>query len=207
MFYHLLNRKPSVQAFIVEQVMGQPKNFIRLLLYEYRIRYMAMAEQNILQSKAQTCTSWSSIVVIGHILGSSISGVRDDCYTLSPSGRCWINKSITDSSARVLVSPRLESPTAIFFKIRRMILPDLVFGRPGAYWMWSGWANGPILLRTRNKEKKKKKKKLWIETSKKQNGQFFWYSDITHWNILHQNVFTFEKNKKTWNFVEKCRIY
>ncbi len=29
-----------------------------------------------------------------------------------------------------------------------MILPERVFGRPGAHWIRSGWAIGPISLRT-----------------------------------------------------------
>ncbi len=31
-----------------------------------------------------------------------------------------------------------------------MILPDRVFGRPGANWMMSGAANGPISCRTQS---------------------------------------------------------
>ena len=40
----------------------------------------------------------------------------------------------TSGSARVLVSPKLSiSFIAIFLKIRRIILPDLVFGNPDAH--------------------------------------------------------------------------
>ena len=50
----------------------------------------------------------------------------------------------------VLMSPVFRSPTAIFLSTRLMILPDRVFGRPGASCMKSGLANGPIFLRTAN---------------------------------------------------------
>lgn len=55
---------------------------------------------------------------------------------------------MTDSSANVEVSPIFLSPAAIFLNMRLIILPDLVFGKAGACWMTSGWANGPILSRT-----------------------------------------------------------
>ena len=38
----------------------------------------------------------------------------------------------------------------IFLRILRMILPERVFGRPGAQWMWSGVAMGPNTFRTWN---------------------------------------------------------
>src|SRR5579883_1086269 len=59
-------------------------------------------------------------------------------------------KSVTTlGSASVEVSPRAEYWfSAILRKIRRMILPDRVLGRPGANWMRSGEAIGPISLRT-----------------------------------------------------------
>ena len=47
------------------------------------------------------------------------------------------------------VSPRLpNSSSAILRRMRRMILPDRVFGRLGANWIISGEAIGPISLRT-----------------------------------------------------------
>src|SRR5207245_11508697 len=46
-------------------------------------------------------------------------------------------------------TPRQEtSPSAILRRMRRMILPERVLGRPGANWMMSGRAIGPISLRT-----------------------------------------------------------
>src|SRR6185312_6383958 len=53
--------------------------------------------------------------------------------------------STTVGSARVEVSPREPmSPSAIFLRMRRMILPERVLGRPGANWITSGLAMGPI---------------------------------------------------------------
>ena len=44
-----------------------------------------------------------------------------------------MSESTTDGSASVVVSPRsLCSLAAIFLKILLIILPDLVFGKPGA---------------------------------------------------------------------------
>ena len=65
-------------------------------------------------------------------------------------GRCWNRSSITLSSARVDVSPRSWSPRAILRRIRRMIFPERVFGKAGAFCTKSGWANGPIFFRTEN---------------------------------------------------------
>lgn len=48
----------------------------------------------------------------------------------------------------MLISPTSLSLTAIFLKILLIILPLLVLGRAGAFWMTSGWAKGPILSRT-----------------------------------------------------------
>ena len=59
--------------------------------------------------------------------------------------RFFTRSSTTAGSARVVVSPRLAiSPSATLRRIRRMILPERVLGRPGAHWMTSGWAKGPI---------------------------------------------------------------
>lgn len=58
---------------------------------------------------------------------------------------------MTDSSANVEVSPKLESPTAILRNIRLIIFPERVLGNAGASWMTSGMANAPIFSRTRNK--------------------------------------------------------
>jgi hypothetical protein len=41
-----------------------------------------------------------------------------------------------------------ESFSAILRRMRRMILPERVLGRPGANWIMSGEAIGPISLRT-----------------------------------------------------------
>jgi hypothetical protein len=47
------------------------------------------------------------------------------------------------------VSPRFaKSFSAILRKMRRMIFPERVFGKPGANWMRSGAAIGPISCRT-----------------------------------------------------------
>ena len=47
--------------------------------------------------------------------------------------RFWIRSSTTPGSARVEVSPRLpNSLSAILRRMRRMIFPERVFGRPGA---------------------------------------------------------------------------
>jgi len=40
------------------------------------------------------------------------------------------------------------SPEAIFLKMRRMIFPERVLGRPATIWMRSGMAIGPIACRT-----------------------------------------------------------
>jgi len=57
----------------------------------------------------------------------------------------FTKSSTTEGSASVLVSPRLEiSFSAILRKMRRMILPERVLGRPGANWMTSGRAMGLI---------------------------------------------------------------
>ena len=63
--------------------------------------------------------------------------------------RFSIRSSTTDGSARVEVSPRApKSFSAILRRMRRMILPERVFGRPGAHWIRSGVAIGPISVRT-----------------------------------------------------------
>ena len=56
--------------------------------------------------------------------------------------------STTEVSAMVEISPTSRSPTQIFLSMRRMIFPERVLGRPGASWMKSGVAKGPILFRT-----------------------------------------------------------
>ena len=51
----------------------------------------------------------------------------------------------TVGSASVEVSPSVpNSPSAILRRIRRMILPERVFGRPGANWTASGEAMGDL---------------------------------------------------------------
>ena len=60
-----------------------------------------------------------------------------------------ISVCTTPGSASVDVSPSWSSsPLAILRRILRMIFPDLVLGRPGAQWMASGVAMGPIDDRT-----------------------------------------------------------
>ena len=54
--------------------------------------------------------------------------------------------STTDGSASVDMSPSWSTSfAAILRRMRRMILPERVFGRPGAHWMKSGVAIGPDL--------------------------------------------------------------
>src|SRR5262249_9109881 len=61
----------------------------------------------------------------------------------------FTRSSTTAGSASVDVSPRLlKSFSTILRRMRRMILPERVLGRPGAHWMTSGVAIGPISLRT-----------------------------------------------------------
>lgn len=63
----------------------------------------------------------------------------------------WLARrsSTTVGSARVEVSPRSEvSSSAILRRMRRMIFPDRVLGNPGAQWITSGVAMGPISVRT-----------------------------------------------------------
>src|SRR5262249_4930677 len=69
---------------------------------------------------------------------------------LPPSlARSFTRSSSAAGAARVEVSPRLlKSFSAILRRMRRMILPERVLGRPGAHWMTSGVAIGPISLRT-----------------------------------------------------------
>src|SRR3989344_2300447 len=64
--------------------------------------------------------------------------------------RCSIKPSTTVGSARVEVSPMFSSSLqAILRRMRRMILPERVFGRPGAHWISSGLAKLPISLPTK----------------------------------------------------------
>jgi hypothetical protein len=77
--------------------------------------------------------------------------------------------STTVGSAKVLVSPIvLISPLAIFLKIRRIIFPLLVRGRPGAAQMISGVAKGPIDL-------------SWRKISKKLES---WNSQTFQWSLI-----------------------
>ena len=63
--------------------------------------------------------------------------------------RLRTSTSTTSGSASVLVSPSWSgASSAILRRMRRMILPLRVFGKPGAHWMWSMLAMGPISLRT-----------------------------------------------------------
>src|SRR3954468_3278153 len=63
--------------------------------------------------------------------------------------RFLTRSSTTPGSAKVEVSPKLPgSSSAILRRMRRMILPERVLGRPGENWIWSGAAIGPISLRT-----------------------------------------------------------
>lgn len=64
-------------------------------------------------------------------------------------GRESNNACTTPGSARVEISPSCPSSrAAIFRKMRRMIFPERVLGRPGALWITSGIAKGPIDLRS-----------------------------------------------------------
>ena len=59
--------------------------------------------------------------------------------------RSSTSDATTDGSARVEVSPSWSGAfSAILRRMRRMILPERVFGRPGAHCRWSGVAIGPI---------------------------------------------------------------
>lgn len=80
---------------------------------------------------------------------------KNQNYVEALSGLFLNNISTIDSSARVDVSPTFLSLMAILRKILRIILPDLVFGKPGAYWITSGMAKGPIFSRTENIKKMK----------------------------------------------------
>lgn len=75
----------------------------------------------------------------------------DEDYLL-PSGRLLNSCSTMLSSAKVEMSPTSWSLMAIFLKTRLIIFPDLVFGSPGACWITSGIANGPIFSRTEMKK-------------------------------------------------------
>ena len=60
--------------------------------------------------------------------------------------RFFTRSSTTAGSARVVVSPRLPmSPSATLRRMRRMILPERVLGRPGAHWITSGRGEGADL--------------------------------------------------------------
>src|SRR5947199_76777 len=100
--------------------------------------------------------SWS--VVLGDRRGLRAMGLRivaarnhrdihfDAAFRLC---RLLIRSSTTAGSANVEVSPSAPtSSSAILRRMRRMIFPERVFGRPGANWMTSGAAIGPISLRT-----------------------------------------------------------
>ena len=64
--------------------------------------------------------------------------------------RFSISCSTTVGSASVVVSPRFSSSLAATLRrIRLIIFPDLVFGRPGANCIISGLANAPISFPTK----------------------------------------------------------
>jgi len=71
-----------------------------------------------------------------HVMGTGRKKASSQIFNLNYADLFWrlsIKSSTTPGSASVDVSPRLEkSSSAIFLKIRRMILPDRVFGKPGA---------------------------------------------------------------------------
>src|SRR5581483_3437146 len=57
--------------------------------------------------------------------------------------------STTVGSASVEISPRFDVwPSAILRRIRRMILPERVFGSAGVKWIFSGAASAPMSWRT-----------------------------------------------------------
>lgn len=70
------------------------------------------------------------------------------CSSCNSIGRRLNRRSTTVSSAIVEISPRSRSPTAILRRTRLMILPERVFGRPGASCRKSGCENGPIFFLT-----------------------------------------------------------
>ena len=72
-------------------------------------------------------------------------------YDKSTIGLFLKSSSTTDESAIVEISPKSRSLRAILRRTRRMILPERVFGRPGAFWMISGCAIGPMRCLTENK--------------------------------------------------------
>ncbi len=57
------------------------------------------------------------------------------------------NSSSIDSSAIEEISPSSQSSLVTLAKIRLIIFPDLVFGRPLTGWITSGAASAPILSR------------------------------------------------------------
>ena len=71
-----------------------------------------------------------------HVMGTGRKKASSQIFNLNYADLFWrlsIKSSTTPGSASVDVSPRLEkSSSAIFLKIRRMILPDRVLGKPGA---------------------------------------------------------------------------
>src|SRR5947209_12722203 len=59
------------------------------------------------------------------------------------------SESTIVGSARVDVSPKPSvAPSAIFLRMRRMILPERVLGSAAVKWILSGAASAPICLRT-----------------------------------------------------------
>src|SRR5512140_3324312 len=61
----------------------------------------------------------------------------------------FTRSATTEGSASVLVSPRLlTSFAATFLRMRRMIFPLRLLGRPSAHWIFSGVAIGPMMFRT-----------------------------------------------------------
>ena len=67
-------------------------------------------------------------------LGSAVFGFKAKMIVFYLFWRFSIRSSTTAGSARVDVSPReVKSFSPILRKMRRMILPERVFGRPGAH--------------------------------------------------------------------------
>src|SRR3982750_3085298 len=80
---------------------------------------------------------------------SFIHGPGAGYYSLVYYNLPFLISSTTPGSSKVLISPRFSvSPSAILRRMRRMIFPLLVLGRPFTNWILSGLAIGPITRET-----------------------------------------------------------
>src|SRR3954471_9619704 len=84
---------------------------------------------------------------LGH--GRSGEEQRERAGEGKPHWRPATSASTMVGSASVDVSPKPSvAPSAILRRIRRMILPDRVFGSDGVKWIFSGAENAPMSWRT-----------------------------------------------------------